>query len=119
MRAHRFHTHETRAWVRTLTHTVVRDDEPDFDRFVASGAGYVQRVVRVWLTEPGGEPHALREYLGSVKLSRACPALRELRRIFRRAEMAVSGRADVDVRAELSGLLRRTMSEAGPSARTR
>jgi len=113
MAASHFHLAECRAWVRTSTHTVIREDEPDFARFAASGEGLIQRVLRVWLTAPPGAPHRLRDYLGSVSVSRACPQLRDLRRIFRRAEesAAALGLPRAAVRAELAEVLRRRMSQ--------
>ena len=108
-----FHLAETRAWVRTYTHTVIREDEPDFARFAASGDGLVQRVLRVWLDAPCGDPNRPRAYLGSLTVSRACLRLRDLRRIFRRAEQFGSelGRTKASVHTELAELLRRNLGE--------
>ncbi|HEX5052918.1 MAG TPA: hypothetical protein VFZ65_14170 [Planctomycetota bacterium] len=107
-----FDIQESRTWVRTSTHTVIREQEPDYARFVASGDGHVQRVLRVWLADPLGA-HRLRVYLGSVTVANACPRLRDLRRIFRRAEQSASGPACPAsvVRAELMRILRHEMLE--------
>lgn len=104
-----FEVRESRAWVRTLTHTVICEQDPDYARFAASGDGYVQRVLRVWLVEPSG-PHRLRSYLGSVTLSMACLRLRDLRRMFRRAEQLTSG--DECARDVVRSCLRHRLHEA-------
>ena len=104
-----FEIRESRAWVRTLTHTVICEREPDYVRFVGSQDGHVQRVLRVWLVDPTGT-HRLRAYLGSITLSRACPQLRDLRRVFRRAEDLAAG---VDCsRSDVRSCLRQQLSEA-------
>ncbi|MHC4580480.1 MAG: hypothetical protein ACYS14_03430 [Planctomycetota bacterium] len=42
-----FHFEERRAWIRTRTHTVVYDHDPDFPRFSKDPSGTVKRMVRV------------------------------------------------------------------------
>ena len=113
MTAPLFHIRESRTWVRTSTHTVIREDDPDYARFAGSDEGYVQHVLRVWLQDIDG-PHRLRAYLGSLTISRAWPSLRDLRRIYRQAEKHA---ADLDcrraeVRTTLHRILRREMSAA-------
>ncbi len=109
-----FHLRESRTWVRTATHTAIRDDEPDFARFVASGDGDVQRVIRIWFAERLGGQECLRAYLGSFTISAAGPSMRDLRRVFRRAEWATrapehQGRP---LRSTLAGWIRRRVREA-------
>jgi len=63
-----FHVEERRAWIRTQTHTVIYDRDPDFLYFSKDPSGTVKRMIRIWLAEPGGEKPHLRAYL--LKLPR-------------------------------------------------
>ena len=84
-------TAEKRSIVRPETHTVVREDDPDFDRFCHEGVGTISRQLRVWVASDRGD-HALEapcfqpsHYLGSVALLDGFfPSRVEARRLFRR-----------------------------------
>jgi len=108
-----FHLQERRAWVRTCTHTVVQDDEPEYARFARNTDGTIQRVLRIWAAEQRQSRPFLRAYLGSITLCRTGPSLRDLRRVFRGAAEAAgaSGRSSKEVWAELAALLRRYWCE--------
>ncbi|MFO1076734.1 MAG: hypothetical protein U1E73_03300 [Planctomycetota bacterium] len=64
-----FHLRECRTWVRTSTHTVIPEGDPDFERLVGSDGGYMQRVLRFWVADSADAQH-LRAYLGCITVSR-------------------------------------------------
>jgi hypothetical protein len=104
-----FHVEERRAWVRTRTHTVVYDRDPDYPRFSKDPSGTVKRMVRIWLAEPGsGQPHLL-AYLGTVTFCFIGPSFRDLCRLFRLASAAAkaAGQSAKGLRNELAATLRR------------
>lgn len=108
-----FHVEERRAWIRTQTHTVVYDRDPDFRRFSDDPSGTVKRMVRVWLAESGPEQPRLRTYLGTVTFCFAGPSFRELCRLFRLASRAakVAGQSAQGLRRDLATLVRRYIQE--------
>ena len=61
-----FHVEERRAWIRTQTHTVVYDRDPEYGRFAKDSTGVVKRMLRIWLAEGKGDKPYLRAYLGTV-----------------------------------------------------
>jgi hypothetical protein len=78
-----FHFEKRKAWIRTSTHTVVRDVEPDFEEFRRSEDGVTATLVRIWFrSRREKSPGA---YVGALQL---CPlwglSTYELRRILRR-----------------------------------
>jgi hypothetical protein len=76
-----FHIEQRRAWLRSHTHTVVLDRDPDFARFVRDSTGMVQHMLRVWLAEQRGPRRHLHAYLGTVTCCASGPSLPELRRL--------------------------------------
>jgi len=108
-----FHVEERRAWVRTHTHTVVYDRDPDFRRFSKDPSGTVKRMVRIWLAEPGYKQPCLRAYLGTVTFCFAGPCFRDLCRLFHLASRAAkaAGQSATALRRDLSALLRRYIQE--------
>jgi len=104
-----FHVEERRAWIRTRTHTVVYDRDPDFPRFSSDPSGTVKRMVRIWLAEPGCRQHRLQAYLGTVTFCFAGPSFRDLCRLFRLASRAAgaAGQSAGGLRRDLKALLRR------------
>lgn len=63
-----FHFEKRRAWIRTSTHTVVRDVEPDFEEFRRSEDGVTATLVRIWFRSREGKSPGV--YVGSLQL---CP----------------------------------------------
>ena len=86
-----FHVEERRIWLRTHTHTVVSDHDPDFPRFVQEPNGRVARMLRIWLAEHREARPYLRAYLGTVTCGLGGPSYRELRRLLRLATKAARG----------------------------
>jgi hypothetical protein len=108
-----FHVEERRAWVRTSTHTVVYDRDPDYPRFEKNPDGTVKRMLRIWLAEPKeGRPYLL-AYLGTVMFCFGGPSSRDLCRLFHLTSRAakVAGQPAKALRANLSGLLRKYIQE--------
>jgi hypothetical protein len=108
-----FHVEERRAWIRTSTHTVVYDRDPDYPRFANNPAGSVKRMVRIWLAEyRGGQPY-LRAYLGTVTFCFMGPSFRDLCRLFHLATRAAkaTGQSATALRADLRTLLRKYIHE--------
>lgn len=108
-----FHVQERRAWIRTSTHTVVYDRDPDYPRFAQNPAGSVKRMVRIWLAEHrGGQPH-LRAYLGTVTFCFTGPSFRDLCRLFHLTTKAAkaAGQSAKTLRGDLRTLLRKYMHE--------
>ncbi|MHC4519956.1 MAG: hypothetical protein ACYTAS_15310 [Planctomycetota bacterium] len=104
-----FHTEERQIWLRSHTHTVVRDRDPDFARFACGPGGAVQRILRIWLADRQGSRIRLRAYLGAVTCYTTGPSFRELRRLLRLATAAAAN-ADTSarrLRRDLMALLRR------------
>lgn len=108
-----FHVEQRMAWIRTSTHTVVYDRDPDYPRFAKDPGGRVKRMLRIWLAEPGRERPYLRAYLGTVTFCFAGPSFRELCRLFHLATKAAraAGRSAKIVRNDLAMLLRNYIRE--------
>jgi hypothetical protein len=104
---------ERRAWIRTCTHTLVRDRDADFGRHRLDRRGVVRRMLRVW--QAGSAPDAPwpRRYLGRVNIctsglmrSQVTAVLRQAAKIARQnaPEDGGAGRA---ARRKLKVLLRK------------
>lgn len=104
-----FHIEERRAWIRTQSHTVVLDRDPEFARFVQDPSGYIQRIVRVWVAEPAPVRPYKRAYLGALVLLANQASLSELSRMFRMASVyaTCSGESSKDLRRQLIETLRK------------
>ncbi len=108
-----FHVEQRTAWIRTQTHTVVYDRDPDYPRFAKDPSGTVKRMVRIWLAEPGaGQPNLL-AYLGTVTFCFVGPSFRDLCRLFHLTSKAAkaAGQSAKALRGDLAGLLRRYIRE--------
>jgi hypothetical protein len=108
-----FHVEERRAWIRTHTHTIVYDRDPDYRRFAKDPTGKVKRMLRIWLAEPKGDRPYLLSYLGTVTFCFAGPSFRELYRLFHLTSRAAraAGIEEKTLRYRLAGLLRKYMKE--------
>lgn len=108
-----FHTEERRAWIRTHTHTVVYDRDPDFPRFSVDPSGTVKRMLRIWLAEPGAGRPLLHAYLGTVTFCFSGPSFRDLCRLFRLTSRAAKlvGHSAGALRQDLADLLRRNIQQ--------
>jgi len=108
-----FHVEERRAWIRTSTHTIVYDRDPDYPRFEKDPGGTVKRMLRIWLAEPkGNQPHLV-AYLGTVMLCFTGPSFRDLCRLLRfttRAAKAGEQSAKA-LRHDLAGIVRAHLHE--------
>lgn len=93
-----FHLEERRAWVRTSTHTVIMDRDPDFARFATNPTGFVARLIRVWQSDTSGEARCA--YIGAMCLGPGGYRREDLTRVFRRL-------GDHDARNDLKALLKR------------
>jgi len=98
-----------RAWVRACTHTLIRDNDPDFTRHRADRRGAVKKMLRVWQAgTPPGAPWP-RRYLGRIHVCGGGPVRSQLTAVLRHAariarEEGDSGRV---ARRRLKALLRR------------
>jgi hypothetical protein len=103
-----FHIEERRAWVRTSTHTVVYDRDPDYPCFEQDPTGSVKRMLRIWLAEPRGDHPHLRAYLGTVTFCFMGPSYRDILRLSRFTSNAAkaAGQSAKILRHNLSCLLR-------------
>jgi len=108
-----FHVEERRAWIRTHTHTVVYDRDPDYCRFAKDSTGAVKRMLRIWLAEGKGDRPYLRAYLGTVTFCFMGPSFRELYRLFHLTSRAAksAGTPDKALRHRLTCLLRKYIEE--------
>jgi hypothetical protein len=113
-----FYIEERRMWLRTGTHTVLRDMDPQFARFVEGPNGQIQRMLRIWLAEPQQVKPCLQAYLGTVNCWAGASAYREFRRLFRFASRAAAGtgRPARDLRRLLKQTLRKYMRESAGRA---
>ena len=109
-----YHIEERRAWLRSRTHTIVFDRDPEFERFVRNPNGQIKRMLRIWLAEHRGTRPYLRAYLGTVTFCATGPSGRDLRRLFRFASKAAAeaGQPAGPLRQRLSALLRRYAEQA-------
>jgi hypothetical protein len=114
-----FHVVERRAWIRTSTHTIVFDLDPDYPRFARDPGGHVKRMLRIWLAEPGGDRPCLRAYLGTVTFCFMGPSFRDLCRLFHLTSRAAraAGHSAKTLRNDLATLLRKYIREEYGSPR--
>lgn len=108
-----FHVEERKAWVRTSTHTIVYDRDPDYPRFVKDPSGSVKRILRIWLAERTAGKPLLRTYLGTVTFCFMKPSLKDLYRLFHLTTTAAkaAGQSARTLRRNLADMLREYMSE--------
>ena len=108
-----FHVEERKAWVRTGTHTIVYDRDPDYPRFERDPSGSVKRMLRIWLAERNAGKLLLRTYLGTVTFCFMKPSLKDLYRLFHLTTAAAkaAGQSARAFRRDLADMLREYMSE--------
>jgi hypothetical protein len=108
-----FHVEQRSAWIRTSTHTVVFDRDPDYPRFAKDPGGIIKRMLRIWLAEPGSDRPYLRAYLGTVTFCFTGPTFRELCRLFHLTTRAAkaAGQSAKTLRSDLATLLRQYIRE--------
>ena len=97
-----------RCWVRSATHTVVFERDPEFHRFAQQPGGVVKTFVRIWLTGWNDAP----SYVGGVWTQGNIVRKSELRRVARNVVRRVgSSRA----RPLIARLLRQLVDARDPS----
>ena len=103
-----FHIEERRAWIRTSTHTIVYDRDPDYPRFARDTTGKVKHMLRIWLAKPTGRQPYLLAYLGTVMFYFTGPSFRDLCRLFRFTSRAAKagGQSARILRHDLAGIVR-------------
>jgi hypothetical protein len=108
-----FHVEERKAWVRTGTHTIVYDRDPDYPRFERNPSGSVKCMLRIWLAERNAGKLLLRTYLGTVTFCFMKPSLKDLYRLFHLTTAAAkaAGQSARMLRRDLADMLREYMSE--------
>ena len=108
-----FHIEQRSAWVRTTTHTIVYDRDPDYRRFERNASGAVKRMLRIWLAERNADKLLLRAYLGTVTFCFMKPSLKDLYRLFHLTTAAAkaAGQSARTLRRDLADLLREYMSD--------
>ena len=108
-----FHVEQRSAWVRTTTHTIVYDRDPDFPRFAHDPSGSVKHMLRIWLAERGKGRPLLRAYLGTVTFCFMKPSVKDLRRLFHPTTAAAkaAGQSAGALRHDLADLLRKYIHE--------
>ena len=108
-----FHVEQRSAWVRTTTHTIVYDRDPDYPRFARDLSGSVKHMLRIWLAERNAERPLLRAYLGTVTFCFMKPSVKDLHRLFHLTTAAAkaAGQSAGALRHQLADLLRGYMSE--------
>jgi hypothetical protein len=108
-----FHVEQRTAWIRTSTHTVVYDRDPDYPRFARDPGGSIKRMLRIWLAEPGSDRPFLRAYLGTVTFCFTGPSFRDLHRLFHLTTKAArtAGQSAKALRNDLATLLRKYIHE--------
>lgn len=108
-----FHVEQRTAWIRTGTHTIVFDRDPDYPRFAKNPGGTIKRMLRIWLAEPGNDRPHLRAYLGTVTFCFTGPSFRELCRLFHLTTRAAkaAGQSAKAMRNDLAILLRQYIHE--------
>jgi len=108
-----FHVEQHSAWVRTGTHTIVYDRDPDYPRFAKDPSGSVKHMLRIWLAERNAERLLLRVYLGTVTFCFMKPSLKDLYRLFHLTTMAAksAGQSARALRHDLANLLRKYIHE--------
>ena len=108
-----FHVEQRSAWVRTSTHTIVYDRDPDYLRFERDPSGSVKHMLRIWLAERNAGRPLLRTYLGTVTFCFMRPSLKDLYRLFHLTTAAAkaAGHSARALRRDLADVLREYMSE--------
>jgi hypothetical protein len=108
-----FHVEQRSAWIRTGTHTIVYDRDPDYPRFERDPSGSVKRMLRIWLAERKADRPLLRAYLGTVTFCFMKPSFRDLCRLFHLTTKAAktAGQSARALRRDLADMLREYMSE--------
>ena len=108
-----FHVEQRKVWIRTSTHTVVYDRDPDYVRFARDPSGKVKRMLRIWLAERDAERPLLRAYLGTVTFCFIKPSFRDLCRLFHLTTCAAkaAGQSAKALRHDLADLLRKYIHE--------
>ena len=107
-----FHVEQRSAWIRTGTHTIVYDRDPDYPHFVKDPGGSVKRMLRIWLAEGDADRPLLRAYLGTVTFCFMKPSVKDLHRLFHLTTTAAkaAGRSAKALRRQLADMLREYMS---------
>jgi hypothetical protein len=103
-----FHVEQRSAWIRTQTHTIILDRDPDFERFAKDPTGVIQHILRFWLAEPRPSRPYLRAYLGALSFWMGPPAFADLCRVFRFTSRAAKafGESPRELRHRLEHLIR-------------
>lgn len=78
---------QRQAWVRTGTHTVVFDHDPEFPRFREDATGQLKELLRVRLIMEGEDV-----YLGACRLCAGHLEWSDLLRLLRRTKLLISDR---------------------------
>ncbi len=109
-----FLVEQRRAWVRTQTHTLVFDRDPDFGRFSQNPTGEIKQLYRIWLAD---NPANKRAYLGSIRRCKTGWPYEDLIHFFRRASRSAAqvGVSPRTLRPRLAGFLRGLASQ-GPNS---
>ena len=108
-----FRVEQRRAWIRTSTHTIVYDHDPDYMRFARDPSGKVKRMLRIWLAERKADQPLLRAYLGTVTFCFTKPSFRDMCRLFHLTTAAAkaAGQSAKALRHDLADLLRKYIHE--------
>ncbi len=103
-----FHVEQRSAWIRTRTHTIVLDRDPDFERFSRDPSGAVQHILRFWLAEQKTSRPHLHAYLGALSFWTVGPSFTDLCRLFRFTSRAAraAGESPRELRHQLERLVR-------------
>ena len=105
-----FHIEERRAWLRSHTHTIVLDRDPEYARFAREPSGRLRRMLRIWLAECRGNRTHLCVFLGTLTCCVTGPSFRELRRLLRLTTAAApDGDTARRLRRRLIALLRQRL----------
>jgi len=81
---------QRQAWVRTGTHTVVFDHDPEFSRFRTDATGQLKGLLRVSLIIGDGSDARLPHYLGACRLCAGHLEWSDLLRLLRRLRLLVA-----------------------------
>ena len=114
-----FHVEQRRAWVRTRSHTLVFDRDPDFEYFCKDRSGEIKQLYRIWLADT---PANKRAYLGSIRHCQTGWPYEDLIHLFRRASHSAKqvGIPPRSLRPRLAGFLRGLAhGSAGPAKQGR
>jgi len=79
-----FYIKERNAWIRSCTHTMVLDTDPDFHRFVHDDTGKFLRRLRIWVVDEKKINPVFRAYLGSAVFCDSGLSIPEVYSLFRR-----------------------------------